>query len=657
MAEALAVAASGIAIAQISAQVGGAVFKLKQLWEEVKDVPDDIADLMEQIDCLSPVLWEAENNFNQGDLPPLVWDRLASTSNTLYCRKALQSLTAMVDELNHHINSARKGRRKIAAVKVLLKKDSLKKMEKRLENAIRMLTLAQQSYLVALTKVQPDIIIQRFATLTLRGDHWQTQQVTSESTPETRERTALSRPPKWPDEKNIIARPRRGLFAKPTRPGIFGKILVDSFASGHAILLQAPAWLSQRSWELHSIKANGDWKFYLRSYSLIPQGSEIVKLVRKGSPNDMQKLFDAGLASPYDRDQFGYTLLHRASHYQNFQVINYLIDIGVSSFERDNYGKYPADSMLISSELIFDLLLSDKTLAKRFLVFSRLNYLGDEDDEEIQISHTECNCRYGMGDLEMYRALLPYQCPSHTNTSLESRMDAVDQALKSDYCSPEVIKAILEPELSNKPQAIRCSIPSAIITSVALAMGHSCVYVDNQDWSVTGHGFFCSDKQDWFTFAVDVIRLTPDLHVTSELPAGHWKLPGNTALMCIASGFVFEVTYIASETHHFSVKFAAVLNFWLEALKFAGVDLDAYGYREHEIFVGHDNHRFEVHYYRSPGDSEELPFSAFDLVGFRFGPDLEDWEFYWNEPTDEFAGDFWDLIENPPLHIPGSWVD
>lgn len=148
MAEALGIAASGIAVAQLSSQVGGAVFKLKQLWDEVKDVPEDIADLMEQIDCLGPVFWEAENNFDQSGLPSIVWDQLASKSTTMYCRKALGNLTQMVNELSRQIGNPSKSRRKIAAAKVLLKKDLLKKLERRLENAVRMLTLAQQSYLV-----------------------------------------------------------------------------------------------------------------------------------------------------------------------------------------------------------------------------------------------------------------------------------------------------------------------------------------------------------------------------------------------------------------------------------------------------------------------------------------------------------------------------
>ncbi|KAI1384188.1 uncharacterized protein F4822DRAFT_63089 [Hypoxylon trugodes] len=106
MAEALGIASSGIAIAQIASQVGGAVFKLKRLWDEVKDIPDDIADLMEQIDCLDPILWEAGNTLDQSGLPSIVWNELASKPTTTYCRKALQDLTEMADDLSFQINSS-----------------------------------------------------------------------------------------------------------------------------------------------------------------------------------------------------------------------------------------------------------------------------------------------------------------------------------------------------------------------------------------------------------------------------------------------------------------------------------------------------------------------------------------------------------------------
>lgn len=148
MAEALSVAASGLAIAQVATQVGVAVFKLKQLLDEVKDVPDNIADLMQQIDCLDPTLFEAECNFSETGLPSILWNDVAAKRSTTYCRHALKALTELVEELSHQVNSPRKFHQVIVSVKVVLKKATIKKLEKRLENAIRMLSLAQQSYLV-----------------------------------------------------------------------------------------------------------------------------------------------------------------------------------------------------------------------------------------------------------------------------------------------------------------------------------------------------------------------------------------------------------------------------------------------------------------------------------------------------------------------------
>jgi hypothetical protein len=148
MAEALSVAASGIAVAQVAAQVGKSIIKLKQLWDDLQEIPLSIADLLDQIDCLDPALWEAEHTFSQASLPPIFWDDRLASRSTAYCRKALASLTELVDELSIQINQPGKLRRKAACAKVLLKKDQLKRLETRLQNAVRMLSLAQQSYLV-----------------------------------------------------------------------------------------------------------------------------------------------------------------------------------------------------------------------------------------------------------------------------------------------------------------------------------------------------------------------------------------------------------------------------------------------------------------------------------------------------------------------------
>lgn len=148
MAEALGIAASSIAIAQISSQVGGAILKLRGLLNEVKDVPDDIDFLMKLLECLEPMVWQTERCFYDTEtaLPPTVWDDQAAKHSTRLCGVVLKELTTMVHELSLQINHPKKVNRKIAAVKVVLKKDVIEKLEKRLEAVIDILKVAQGNY-------------------------------------------------------------------------------------------------------------------------------------------------------------------------------------------------------------------------------------------------------------------------------------------------------------------------------------------------------------------------------------------------------------------------------------------------------------------------------------------------------------------------------
>lgn len=44
------------------------------------------------------------------------------------------------------------------------------------------------------------------------------------------------------------------------------------------------------------------------------------------------------------------------------------------------------------------------------------------------------------------------------------------------------------------------------------------------------------------------------------------------------------------------------------------------------------------------------------IIGFSHGPTPEDWCLWISEPSDEFAGDFWAMIERR-MEVPGGWSD
>ncbi|KAK1962144.1 hypothetical protein LY78DRAFT_266548 [Colletotrichum sublineola] len=96
---------------------------------------------------------------------------------------------------------------------------------------------------------------------------------------------------------------------------------------------------------------------------------------------------------------------------------------------------------------------------------------------------------------------------------------------------------------------------------------------------------------------------------------------------------------------------------WLEDLKAAGIDLAEYGRQELEIYLAHDSLQDRRWFYGYTIYFSKPITSGWKLVEFTYGSEPRDWKFTWDLDAWEYSGDFWELVENPPLHIPGGWVD
>ncbi|GKT44826.1 uncharacterized protein ColSpa_05007 [Colletotrichum spaethianum] len=90
---------------------------------------------------------------------------------------------------------------------------------------------------------------------------------------------------------------------------------------------------------------------------------------------------------------------------------------------------------------------------------------------------------------------------------------------------------------------------------------------------------------------------------------------------------------------------------WLEDARSSGIALDKYGIKERNLYL--NNEWLQCRRWFQYRDDQSGP----RLVGLTTGPELEDWKLHWDLDEDEFAGDFWEMIENPPLRVPGGWID
>jgi hypothetical protein len=129
-----------------------------------------------------------------------------------------------------------------------------------------------------------------------------------------------------------------------------------------------------------------------------------------------------------------------------------------------------------------------------------------------------------------------------------------------------------------------------------------------------------------------------------------------TALICVVFGaFTLQSSIIPplgyALTHPDNGRLALLA--WLRMLKNSGIDLEAYGRKEASI-LSRENAEWlgrEIplgHLFRSYRLSLRL-------IGFEFGPNPEDWRFWFSEPTDQLAGEFWDMMEHPERRMPGAW--
>lgn len=151
MAEVLGAVASGLAIAEVGLKVGGTVWKLRRLWQQVHEVPETIQDLMRQIEMMDPILSDHEANLAIHSTAPLrhppVYNAASAIQSAAYCREALGDLRRLVDDLDGAVESEKRSRRTLARMRVMLKKDTIKGFQDRLERAIRLLQWAQVNYL------------------------------------------------------------------------------------------------------------------------------------------------------------------------------------------------------------------------------------------------------------------------------------------------------------------------------------------------------------------------------------------------------------------------------------------------------------------------------------------------------------------------------
>jgi len=136
----LGIVASGMGIASLAIQIGDCIVRLKGFCDAVKDAPEEIKHLIEEIDTLSLVL----SGFETNEQPELNPGHEATAKCFQLCKKAIGILDGVVKDAEAEI----KKRKRIGSVKAVLKRDVIEKLRARLMTAQSMLMLSSNTYLL-----------------------------------------------------------------------------------------------------------------------------------------------------------------------------------------------------------------------------------------------------------------------------------------------------------------------------------------------------------------------------------------------------------------------------------------------------------------------------------------------------------------------------
>jgi hypothetical protein len=127
---------SGPGVASLALQIGDCVIRLKGFWDAVKEAPEEIKNLIEEIETLSLVL----SGFEGGENP----EHGATSRCFQFCKRAVGILDGVVKAVESEIAK----RKRVGSVKAVLKKGEIEKLRQRLATAQSMLMLSNNIYLV-----------------------------------------------------------------------------------------------------------------------------------------------------------------------------------------------------------------------------------------------------------------------------------------------------------------------------------------------------------------------------------------------------------------------------------------------------------------------------------------------------------------------------
>ncbi|KAF5484096.1 hypothetical protein CGCF413_v014572 [Colletotrichum fructicola] len=350
MAEALGLASGVIAVVDMATKVGGASIKLKRLWDEVKEAPYMLLQKAEQIQDFEEFLVDTELQVATNSLPATAWNSALLQKYVAKARTALGELQEIIDDLLDQATAGRGYKRKIGSTKAVFRKDNIKALDAKLDQALNLFKMAQGQYMIALMNSSHILNVERHSKQHEGSDsgehHLHPLEYGSGSTQE------------YVSCKVVYAiKAPAEIFSISHAKTILGSL---HFALGSneqfQLSLRTPYWFSSSVYSIIAFRSISGWQVSLRAYEVVESLADVLLLhFWDDDPVAVFRFLDEHRMTPFVRDERGFSLLRIACRYSSVKVLRALLNAGltISGSENVTFLRYRLTYHWLYHELIF----------------------------------------------------------------------------------------------------------------------------------------------------------------------------------------------------------------------------------------------------------------------------------------------------------------
>ncbi|KGO60495.1 hypothetical protein PEX2_086770 [Penicillium expansum] len=151
MAEVIGVVSGAIKFATVIVQIGKTVITLKECYDDLRDAPDDLRKLVQQIEIFGKILVNVESDLSRN--PNLALESSEAALQSLaYCKEAANELDKVCNNIVRDVKFPSRLRRSFKSARVVLQKGRIEKHMDHLRNVLQLLMWSEQCYHRALTQ-------------------------------------------------------------------------------------------------------------------------------------------------------------------------------------------------------------------------------------------------------------------------------------------------------------------------------------------------------------------------------------------------------------------------------------------------------------------------------------------------------------------------